>query len=277
MTDTPAQVTLASVLNRSFEDLVEEDYVPLFDVAREKTADAGDLENPDLPRHIFQYWNANPDAQVTRLLATTQHLAEDNGVSYQLFSEETATEYLRDVLGTRYVSAFQKCVHQAQKSAFFRYCFLLTHGGLWLDADLALRISPVPLFEQPMPFFHQRRRIHSLLTNRLMIAPPGDVVIEEIVANSLGNIEDTAFFEHHAARRNIPAISGFHVVRRAAARRLHAAFIAAPNAETPIGVIDEPIHDAFIGWPKIIIGEHLRYKSTDQAWQEWQKSGAEDV
>ncbi|MEL6790632.1 MAG: glycosyltransferase [Pseudomonadota bacterium] len=273
--DALSHGALGPILDRSFETLVEEDYVPLFDRAREMTSDTGEVENRTLPRHIFQYWNANPDAQVTQLLETTKRLAEGNGVSYALFSEETATDYLRDRLGPRYVAAFQKCVHQAQKSAFFRYCYLLIHGGMWLDADLALRQSPAPLFAQPMPFFHQRRRIHSLLTNWLMIAASGDSVIDEIVAISLRNIEDTAFFERHAAARNIPAISGFHVVRRVAAQRLYSVFKNTSDAPTPIGVIDETVHDAFIGWAKLIIGEHLTYKTTNKAWQEWQKDGSD--
>ncbi|MEL7016947.1 MAG: hypothetical protein AAFY32_04905 [Pseudomonadota bacterium] len=108
-----------------------------------------------------------------------------------------------------------------------------------------------------------------------MIAASGDSVIDEIVAISLRNIEDTAFFERHAAARNIPAISGFHVVRRVAAQRLYSVFKNTSDAPTPIGVIDETVHDAFIGWAKLIIGEHLTYKTTNKAWQEWQKDGSD--
>jgi hypothetical protein len=60
---------------------------------------------------------------------------EQSGFELQVFDENSAREFIRIHLGSRYVSAFDKCYHPSMKSDYFRYSYIFIEGGFYSDAD----------------------------------------------------------------------------------------------------------------------------------------------
>lgn len=263
--------TLQALCALEFEEIARMEQAPLFDAGR---AFSRELQHSEgIPHQVFQYWNDAPDEQVTRLLEQTREHCEGDGIRWRLFNEQSAAAFLKDNLGDRYEAAFYKCVHQAQRSDFFRYCYLLKDGGMWLDADLTLIASPKELMSYDRPVFFQRlKKPQRQLTNWFMSAPPGNRIIAEIVKNSLANIENDTFFEERVRERDIASISGFWIVRRAVARSIHEHLRSGQEGPPPVKIIDEGVHDRFVQTAAAALGEALRYKRTERAWQHWQNN-----
>ena len=57
------------------------------------------------------------------------------GFELQVFDENSAREFIRTRLGSRYAEAFDKCYHPSMKSDYFRYSYIFVEGGLYVDAD----------------------------------------------------------------------------------------------------------------------------------------------
>jgi hypothetical protein len=265
--DLVSEFPWQSLVDREFETIDRNELAPLFDVARVRS-DQLPSKTGVIPSVVFQYWNDEPDSQVSQMLEITRNHCEKNSVQWRFFSEKKAAEYLLDKLGVRYERAFWKCVHQAQRSAFFRYCFLLIEGGMWLDADQALARSPLGVMSYDRPVYFQRlKKTHRQLTNWILVSPKDDPIMGEIVETSLRNIENEAFFEARVAMGDIPLISEFWIVRRSVARAIHQYLRYGNDKFPPVKIIDETVHDHFVASSKKAIGSVLDYKKTNRAWQ----------
>jgi len=217
--------------------------------------------------NFVQYWDTEPDEQVSILLRENERCAEKFGLRWWFFDRLSARQFIADVIGARGVTAFDKCLHPAQESDLFRYIFLWVKGGFWLDADLVLCRSPVPMMVLNKPIFFQRTNLHSNLTNWFLITPPRHSLYETLIEKCLANFENKTFFNAHAASGDIPAISGFHVMRSAVAATIDSNENA--QSEPPLYIIDETIHDRYVQLPHRFLGEQLAYKKTTKAWQVW--------
>jgi hypothetical protein len=88
------------------------------------------------PRRIVQYWN-----DLTRLPQDVRECMESwkkleqSGFELQVFDENSAREFIRIHLGSRYESAFEKCYHPSMQSDYFRYSYVFVKGGFYIDAD----------------------------------------------------------------------------------------------------------------------------------------------
>lgn len=60
---------------------------------------------------------------------------ESSGFKHKLFDERTARAFISDSLGTRHMRAFERCYHPAMQADYFRLCYVLVEGGLYIDAD----------------------------------------------------------------------------------------------------------------------------------------------
>jgi len=60
---------------------------------------------------------------------------ERSGFELQVFDENSAREFIRMHLGSRYERAFDKCYHPSMKSDYFRYSYIFMEGGFYVDAD----------------------------------------------------------------------------------------------------------------------------------------------
>jgi mannosyltransferase OCH1-like enzyme len=60
---------------------------------------------------------------------------ERSGFSHRLFDRHTARAFISRSLGSRHELAFEHCYHPAMQSDYFRLCYMLIEGGIYVDAD----------------------------------------------------------------------------------------------------------------------------------------------
>jgi mannosyltransferase OCH1-like enzyme len=89
-----------------------------------------------MPRTIVQFWH---DLQqlphdIEECVASWTRW-EKSGFTHRLFDQHVAKAFIGDSLDARHESAFERCYHPAMQADYFRLCFLLVEGGLYVDAD----------------------------------------------------------------------------------------------------------------------------------------------
>lgn len=88
------------------------------------------------PRMLVQFWDdasAIPD-DVQHCLESWAPL-EAAGFERTLFDDTSARHFIERHFGARNVRAFDRCSHPAMRADYFRLCFMLQVGGLYVDAD----------------------------------------------------------------------------------------------------------------------------------------------
>jgi len=94
-----------------------------------------DKSRSSVPRVLVQFWDDRavpPD--VLRCMNSWRSL-ERHGVDRLVFDDIRARHYIGTYLGPLYVKAYERCLHPAMKSDYFRLCFIARHGGFYVDAD----------------------------------------------------------------------------------------------------------------------------------------------
>ena len=93
-----------------------------------------------IPRTLVRFWHEPDDvpADVRACLDTWDVLREE-GFALRMFGDESAGQYIAERYGPRQRAAFALCRHPAMRSDYFRMCFVLAEGGLYVDADDVLR------------------------------------------------------------------------------------------------------------------------------------------
>ena len=89
-----------------------------------------------IPRRLVQYWHDLtdlPDDVRSCLLSWNRLSAE--GFECLMFDDAAARAFIDRRFGDRESSAFGRCRHPAMRSDFFRMCFIVAEGGLYVDAD----------------------------------------------------------------------------------------------------------------------------------------------
>jgi mannosyltransferase OCH1-like enzyme len=89
-----------------------------------------------VPWTLVRYWHDPNDLphDVRDCLASWDHLVEE-GFEIWTFCDVSASKYIADRFGARERKAFARCRHPAMRSDYFRMCFVLEEGGLYVDAD----------------------------------------------------------------------------------------------------------------------------------------------
>jgi len=259
---------LDDLLRREFVDLRLDDYAPLFSCIAAEQSPINDSASSSC-HGVVQYWDHQPDDDVSSLLETTRQACKRAGVPWHFFDHDAASAFLAQELGPAYRRAYDKCLHPAQRSDFFRYCFLYRRGGMWLDADLVLTASPAFLLNCPRPVFFQRKDFHGGITNAFLYTPPGDPVFASIVATCLGHLEDETFYRDCATNRDILSSTGVIMINRVVASYAHAHLASNTPSDCPMRLIDETTHQQFIERGERFLGRPLAYKRTKKAWQAW--------
>lgn len=88
------------------------------------------------PRVLVQFWDdasAVPD-DVQECRESWAPL-EAAGFECLLFDDTSARHFIKDRFRARHVRAFDRCIHPAMRADYFRLCFMLRIGGLYVDAD----------------------------------------------------------------------------------------------------------------------------------------------
>ncbi|MGC0369019.1 glycosyltransferase family 32 protein [Microbacterium sp. SLBN-111] len=123
------------------DDLVRSDYIRAITIDQISRNAARGVVGPvagssTIPRTLVRYWHDPSDIpqDVAHCLATWLPL-HDEGVEFRLFGDSAARAYISEHFDERAVAAFDRCHHPAMRSDFFRMCFILADGGLYVDAD----------------------------------------------------------------------------------------------------------------------------------------------
>lgn len=88
------------------------------------------------PKTIVQFWHdlGELPEDIAECI-TSWTLWTKSGFTHYLFDERGAQTFIADSLGARHERAFDRCYHPAMRADYFRLCYLLIEGGLYVDAD----------------------------------------------------------------------------------------------------------------------------------------------
>ena len=89
-----------------------------------------------IPRVVVQFWHDAADVppDVSECMESWRPLIE-KGFRRVLFDDETARDFIERWLGPTHAFAFDRCRHPAMRCDYFRLCWMLLEGGLYVDAD----------------------------------------------------------------------------------------------------------------------------------------------
>ncbi|MDM0081705.1 glycosyltransferase [Variovorax sp. J31P179] len=165
------------------------------------------------PRRIVQFWNDldRLPEDVKACMDSWKQLKQI-GFEIEVFDESSARTFIRNRLGARHESAFDKCYHPSMMSDYFRYSYVLVEGGFYIDADDVYHGTPIeqlfadgrlklqpfcydiatsqmvapPLFTEPGA--NQPGWIFYFNTTPL-IASPGHPIVERALLNATRSLE----------------------------------------------------------------------------------------
>jgi hypothetical protein len=88
------------------------------------------------PRTIVQFWHDLKELpkDIEECIASWSRWTT-SGFTHCLFDERSAKAFIGDALDARHARAFDRCYHPAMQADYFRLCYLLIEGGLYVDAD----------------------------------------------------------------------------------------------------------------------------------------------
>jgi mannosyltransferase OCH1-like enzyme len=88
------------------------------------------------PKTIVQFWHDlgqfPPDVEEC---VRSWTVWETSGFTHRLFDRRTAGTFISHSLGARHKRAFEHCYHPAMQADYFRLCYVLVEGGIYVDAD----------------------------------------------------------------------------------------------------------------------------------------------
>jgi mannosyltransferase OCH1-like enzyme len=88
------------------------------------------------PRVLVQFWD-DASAVPGDVQACLDGWASVETVGFErvLFDDVSALRFIEEDFSERHVRAFDRCSHPAMRADYFRLCFMLRVGGLYIDAD----------------------------------------------------------------------------------------------------------------------------------------------
>lgn len=96
------------------------------------------------PRILHQFWDRDPPRQISRLLSHCAKVCAGAGVAHRVWDAASATALIEDGFPEVVVRAYRTAPHVSMQSDILRLAILYRHGGIWLDADMALRAPAGP-------------------------------------------------------------------------------------------------------------------------------------
>jgi mannosyltransferase OCH1-like enzyme len=165
------------------------------------------------PKTIVQFWHdleqLPPDVEEC---VRSWTVWETSGFKHKLYDGCTAGAFIRHSLDARHERAFERCYHPAMQADYFRLCYVLVEGGIYVDADdvcvgtdiswLAedsrLKLQPLcydiatGAMVKPAVFLRSEAYDHSWIfyfNNNPLIAGPGHPVIEHALRQATRLLE----------------------------------------------------------------------------------------
>lgn len=88
------------------------------------------------PRLLVQFWDdASTVPSDVQACFDTWAPLESAKFERLLFDDQSARRFIREHFTGRHSRAFDRCVHPAMRADYFRLCFILQVGGVYVDAD----------------------------------------------------------------------------------------------------------------------------------------------
>lgn len=87
---------------------------------------------------LHQFWDKEPPREITALLRYNAKLCSKWKIEHKVWTEKTGDAFLAAHF-PKQLALFRRSPHPAMASDLLRLCILLKEGGLYLDADMALR------------------------------------------------------------------------------------------------------------------------------------------
>jgi hypothetical protein len=111
---------------------------------RDGSTPASTMWSSPTPKRIVQFWNdlQQLPEDVKACMDSWKRL-EQFGFELEVFDESSARTFIRNRLGPRHESAFNKCYHPSMMSDYFRYSYVLVEGGFYIDADDVYHGTPI--------------------------------------------------------------------------------------------------------------------------------------
>ncbi len=91
---------------------------------------------------LHQYWDQNPPKQIQQLLRHNIMHCRAAGIRHELWDKPRAEAFLKQAY-PEHLDLFSGAPHVAMGSDLLRLCLIEQFGGLYLDADMAVRTDGV--------------------------------------------------------------------------------------------------------------------------------------
>lgn len=142
---------------------------------------------------LIQYWHTeSPPPDVAAL---TQSVRKENpNFKYRLFNEKSAERFIAEHFTAREVAAFRACAVPAMQADYFRYCAVLTLGGVYADADIDCSTNLAPLVGavHSAQFFY-RPTLYTVTNSFFIVHSPGHPLVKFALEVTTENIERRRF------------------------------------------------------------------------------------
>lgn len=140
-----------------------------------------------IPRKIIQFWNNQPPSDIRNL--TISWKEKNPTFQYELFSYDTALNFLLDNYDEDVVRLFKKANVPAMQSDIFRVAYILSQGGVYVDAATECQCSLEELVEDNR-HLTVMRKWHGGIANGFILAPPNHPTLNVIWKKILKNLEE---------------------------------------------------------------------------------------
>jgi len=216
------------------------------------------------PKTLIQFWDNNPPKEIKKLIRHNRKIAKKSGLKYILFNERKARKYLKRTYHDEALSFFDAAPHPAMKADIFRIVYLLDTGGIYLDADMALR-KPITLGNLPLPVLFQRTHKPARnILNWFLLAPPRCRLFERILDQMLGNLRKVEkFSDGTIPHKKILSLTGPLLVTKCVSQHI---LSDAFHSRDFIILDHEPLTSLVMPGPNLL-KRKLEYKKTEKHWQ----------
>ena len=204
-------------------------------------------------KSIIQFWDTNSIPEEVQLAVETWK-NKNPQYTHQIFSEETAKEFIEKEYGLEMARNFDFCHHPAMKSDLFRVAYLYKKGGIYVDADeVCLRpMDDLLLIDNRVDFIASvAEGTPGYIHNWFLATIPGSRVLELAIED----VDDTLRSNRLSNRRgDLWHVTGPGLITRAVGR-----FIAEQNGNevnSDVKLITEKHYRSFS------IEQTMSYKGT---------------
>jgi len=165
---------------------------------------------PPQPPVLHQFWDRDPPRQITQLLRHNAKLCRRWGIGHEIWDHAQAETFLA-THWPRQLALYRAAPHPAMASDLLRLCILHHHGGLWLDADMALRAdggARLPGLLHEVLVFKWNQPDRSNLPNWCFGFRAGHPALAVLIDATAAAMEQALAHDPRAALRGILDVSG---------------------------------------------------------------------